>query len=99
MAGTTELQSLPPYLQVLLTKNKNGLNLNHSPFIISTKIHGLRGTGVVDSGAGVSVVGVAMVRQIQKTRLSTAQVLEYNIDLRGANDTNLKVIGIVSLNF
>lgn len=100
MVGETDIKSLPPHLQLLLTDNKHsGINLKHSPFITSSKVHGIRGSSIVDSGAGVSVVSDKLIRRIQNIKSNAIVVSRYEADLRGANDSKLQVVGIVKLEF
>ena len=66
MTGDADKKELPPHLQqILLLTNKKTIDLNHTPFIVSVGVENLRGLGVMDSGAGLSLASEEVIVRIQ----------------------------------
>jgi len=92
--GTT---NLPSHILSITNKMSQKFKLKHTPFVINTGIENLRGASVIDTGAGVSVVNSEFLERIQKITPDRLKIYEYKAEIRGANNINLGVRGIVYL--
>lgn len=62
-------------------------------------VENFRTTGVVDTGAGVSVVSEETVVRIQNLHPKRLTVYPCETELQGANKTKIHTVGVVQLNF
>ena len=71
----------------------------YTPFTVSVGVENLRGLGVIDSGAGLSLVSEEVIVCIQNLWPKKLVVHPCNIALQGANKLAITTLGVTKLNF